>query len=180
MEMRVRTLIGGVLLAVALVPVASRTAWACSCAPSTPRERAQGANAVFTGTVARITDGPRDRVVNFDVDTVYKGERIASIDVHTGFGGGDCGVRFVVDRRYTVFASRLDGHLSAFSCSAPVEGDVDPAALGLPEGVTGLHRPLSPWLVVFSLFAGLAVIVAIALVARRRGVRPAGEVGQAK
>ncbi len=170
--MQVRRTVAVALLASALVPLASRAVWACSCAPSTPRERAQGADAVFTGTVTRVTDRAADRIVNFDVDTVYKGERSASIDVHTGFGGGDCGVRFVVDRRYTVFASLFHRALSAFSCSAPVAGDIDPAALGLPGGVTGLHRPLSPWLVVFSVMAGVLVIAAIVLVARRRRPQP--------
>jgi hypothetical protein len=123
---------------------------------------------VFSGTVARITDELRDRVVNFDVDTVYKGARDASIDVHTGYGGGDCGVAFVVDRRYTVFGFRDDGALNTYSCAAPVAGGADPAALGLGPGVTGLHRPLSPWLILFSAAGAVLVGVAMAMVARRR------------
>jgi hypothetical protein len=163
------------VVACALVPFASKPAWACSCAPSTPADRARDADAVFTGTVARITDARRDRVVNFDVDTVYKGEQSASIDVHTGYGGGDCGVGFIVDRRYTVFGFRGDGALNTYSCDAPIVGDVNPVALGLGPGVTGLHRPLSPWLIVFTVGAGIAVAAAMIVLARRRrasGVQP--------
>jgi hypothetical protein len=156
------------LLASTLLPLASRPAWACSCAPSTPAQRAEHADAVFTGTVTRIQNALNDRVVNFDVDTVYKGEASPSIDVHTGYGDAGCGVRFVVDRRYTVFGFRAQRVLNTYSCDSPVTGDVDPAALGLRPGVTGLHRPLSPWLIVFTVLAGIAVLGAMVLVARRR------------
>ncbi len=164
----VAALLASALLASALVPLTSRPAWACSCAPSTLVQRAEHADAVFTGTVTRVEKALSDRVVNFDVDTVYKGEASPSIDVHTGYGGGDCGVRFVVDRRYTVFGFRAQGVLNTYSCDSPVAGGVDPAALGLGPGITGLHRPLSPWLILFTVLAGIAVVGAIVLVARRR------------
>ena len=169
---RLRRLVVAAAIATTVIPLAARPAWACSCSPSTPRERPQRADAVFTGTVTSVRDAPRDRVVNFDVDTVYKGERSASIDVHTGFGGGDCGVSFVVDRRYTVFGFRGDGVLNAYSCDAPIQGNVAPGALDLGPGVTGLHRPLSVWLIGFTaVVVGLAV-VAVAAVARRRNAGP--------
>ena len=169
---RLRRVLAIALLGSAIVPLAAPPARACSCAaPSTLRGRAQHADAVFSGTVTRIEDGPRDRVVNFDVDTVFKGERSASIDVHTGYGGGDCGVRFVVDRRYTVFGFLGDGALNTYSCDRPVAGDVDRRALGLGSGVTGLHRPLSVWLIAFTALAGAALVAALAVVARRRRLR---------
>jgi hypothetical protein len=158
-----------------LVPFAAKPAWACSCTTNTPAERAGRADAVFTGTVARITDGVRDRVVNFDVDTVYKGEANPSIDVHTALQGATCGVHFVLNRRYTVFAFQSKGEFSANSCEAPVGGNIDPSSLGLGPGttgfqqpVTGLHRPLSRWLIVFTLVAVAGLVLAIAVVARRR------------
>jgi hypothetical protein len=169
-----RRLLVVALLVSAVVPLGSRPAWACRCAPSTLAQRGQHADAVFTGTVTRIENAPSDRVVNFDVDTVYKGEGSPSIDVHTGYGGGDCGVRFVVDRRYTVFGFHANGVLNTYSCDSPVAGDVDPAKLGLGPGITGLHRPLSAWLIVFTVLAGIAVVAAITLTARRR------RAGQAK
>ncbi|MFL5800020.1 MAG: hypothetical protein ACJ77A_19085 [Actinomycetota bacterium] len=136
--------------------------------PSSPAERAEHADAVFTGTVTRVENALSDRVVNFDVDTVYKGEASPSIDVHTGYGGDKCGVRFVVDRRYTVFSFHARGVLNTYSCESSVAGDVDPARLGLGSGITGLHRPLSAWLILFTVLAGMAVVGAVALAARRR------------
>jgi len=99
-----------------------------------------------------------------------------SIDVSTGQGGGDCGVAFAIDQRYTVFASGPRAALSATTCDGdPVVGDIDPAAYGLGPGttgfrgpVTGLHRPLSPWLIVFTVVAAGVVVWAIAMAARRR------------
>jgi hypothetical protein len=87
------------MLACALVPFASRPAWACSCASGSPREWARDADAVFTGTVARVTNAAPDRVVNFDVDTVYSGARIPSIDVRTLAARSGCGLRFVLVHR---------------------------------------------------------------------------------
>jgi hypothetical protein len=170
---RLRRVVLAAAIAATVIPLAARPAWACSCSPSTPHERAQRADAVFTGTVTSIRDSLRDRIVNFDVDTVYKGERSASIDVHTGFGGGDCGVSFVVDRRYTVFGFRGDGVLNTYSCDAPIQGNVAPGALGLGPGVAGLHRPVSVWLVAFTAVAVALAVLAVAAVARRRRRSPA-------
>lgn len=163
----VRRLLVVAALAGAMVPFASRPAWACSCVTVTHRQLAERSDAVFTGTVALVTAG-RDRVVNFDVDAVYKGERSSSIDVHTPLQGPTCGARFLLNRRYTVFASRQGGSLSTTSCDMPKIGGIDPAAYGLPAGVTGLHRALSPWLIVFSVLAGVGVVGAVVVLARRR------------
>ncbi len=171
-----RRLVAVAVLSATLVPLASKPAWACSCALFSKPRLAHAAGAVFTGTVARITDDQGGRLVNFDVDTVYRGPVNPSIDVQTGRGGGDCGFDFVVDRRYTVFAFGSNGTLSAGICGAPVRGDIDPDAYGLGPGtrgfhrpVTGLHRPLSVWLVVFTVIAFAILVAAIVVAARRRG-----------
>jgi hypothetical protein len=172
----VRRLVAVAVLSATLVPFASKPAWACSCAVFSKPRLAHAADAVFTGTVARITDDRGGHLVNFDVDTVFKGPADPSIDVQTGLGGGDCGFSFVVDRRYTVFAFGSNGTLSAGICGAPVRGSIDPNAYGLGPGtrgfhppVTGLHRPLSVWLVVFTVLAFAILAAAIVVVARRRG-----------
>jgi hypothetical protein len=171
----VRRLVAVAVLSATLVPFASKPAWACSCAVFSKPRLAHAADAVFTGTVARVTDNQSGHLVNFDVDTVYKGPVNPSIDVQTGLGGGDCGFDFVVDRRYTVFAFGSNGTLSAGICGAPVRGAIDPNAYGLGPGsrgfhrpVTGLHRPLSVWLVVFSVIAFAIAVAAMVVVARRR------------
>ena len=86
--------------------------------------------------------GARQRIVNFDVDTVYKGDTVPSIDVTTGLGGGDCGVEFEVDQRYTVFASGPNDELYAGLCGGnPVLGDIDATKYGLgPRDPPGSSR----------------------------------------
>jgi hypothetical protein len=173
-----RRLLAITLLASSFVPFASKPAWACSCVSFTKAELGQAADAVFTGSVARVDDesgDARGRVVNFDVDVVYKGEPNPSIDVHTGLGGGDCGYDFVVDRRYTVFAFDASGRLNAGMCGAPVRGDIDPTDYGLGPGtkgfqqpITGLHRPLSGWLILFTGVVAAITVTAMVMLARRR------------
>jgi hypothetical protein len=149
-------------------------------------EQAASADAVFTGTVAAVADaggGVRARIFNFDVDTVYKGPVEPSIDVRSAESGSICGVEFKVDERYTVFAQGPENDLSANSCGGnPFVGDINPAKLGLGpdagqtpgpdtgvhEPIAGIHRPLSPWLIVFTVVVGVVAVAAIVLVARRR------------
>jgi hypothetical protein len=178
----IRRFLAIAIMASSFVPFASKPAWACSCAVFTKAELGQAADAVFTGTATRVTDAPGDvagRVVNFDVDVVYKGEPNPSIDVRTGIGGGDCGYEFVVDRRYTVFAFVESGHLGAGICGKPVQGDIDPADYGLGPGttgfqrpITGLHRPLSRWLILFTVVVAAATVTAMIMLARRRRRAP--------
>jgi len=184
----IRRLLAIAILASSLLPFASKPAWACSCVITTKAELGRSADAVFTGTVARVTDesgGLRGRVVNFDVDVVYKGEPNPSIDVHTGLGGGDCGYIFIVDRRYTVFAHEAQRGLYSGLCNKPVKGDIDPVAYGLGPGttgfqepVTGLHRPLSIWLILFTVVVAAITATAMVVLARRR--RAASTSSQAK
>jgi hypothetical protein len=160
---------------VALVPFASRPAWACSCLAPSPRQLGARADSVFTGTVARVDPAADGHLVNFDVDTVYKGEVNPSIDVFAGSTGG-CGAKFALDDRLTVFATDAGDGLVVSPCAGnPVKGDIDPARYGLDPGttglahpVTGLHRPLSPWLIVFTIAAFAMTLTAILLLARNR------------
>jgi hypothetical protein len=96
-----------------------------------PVLKGEQANAVFLGTVIKFeaTDQPyspsrsvpssnKSMMAMFRVHTVWKGPTQPLLNVTTGFGGGDCGIDFVVGRTYLVYAYRLrDGTLSAGVCS---------------------------------------------------------------
>lgn len=130
---------------------------------------------MFTGTVARVDPAANGRLVNFDVDTVYKGEVSPSIDVFAASARG-CGRKFALDDRLTVFATDAGDGLVLAACGGnPVKGDIDPARYGLDPGttglahpVTGLHRALSPWLIAFTAAAFAATLASILLLARKR------------
>jgi len=57
-------------------------------------------------------------VVTFRVQKVYKGQPGAEIQLHTGFGGGDCGARFSSGETYLFFVSpQADGSYGVSMCS---------------------------------------------------------------
>jgi hypothetical protein len=56
--------------------------------------------------------------VVFEVYRVYRGTPATEVTLYTGFGGGDCGARYLTGVTYLVYAGGTDEkHLSASSCS---------------------------------------------------------------
>jgi hypothetical protein len=148
--------------------VSIRPAWACSCAQSTPRQVAARSDAVFTGTVAsapRVTG--QTVTVDFEVDTVYKGPSGPRLTVTTNAQGSACGVTFLPNLRYTVFAFQQNGVLSANLCSPPVHGAIDPQRYGLTVHLVGIHEQVSRWLALLSLIP-LAIVALLVIRGRRR------------
>ncbi len=163
-----RRLAVALALAAAIPALSIRPAWACSCAQSTPRQIASQAEAVFTGTVASAPQVTGQIVtVDFEVDTVYKGPSGPRLTVITNAQGSACGLVFRPNRRYTVFASRAGGVLSANLCSPPVPGAIDPRRYGLTARLVGIHEPVSQWLALLSLIP-IAIVVLLAVRWRRR------------
>ena len=117
------------LLLLALDMVRPRTAYACYCFKSSPGEAFVGADVVFVGTVAKITQASDTdvgslrgsnmlsgsfvgsmpgKVVQLEPISWWKGAKnpaVTPIVVNTGSGGGDCGVQFVEGQRWLVYAS---------------------------------------------------------------------------
>jgi len=112
------------LVAAACAPRAE----ACSCLPSGPPcQNLFQSDAVFVGTVTAIRPmrTPETerlvlerRSVAFSVEKGVRGISGSTVDVRTGFGGGDCGIDFKIGERYVVYAYRHpDGSLSTGICS---------------------------------------------------------------
>ena len=92
----------------------------CSCVPPGPISSARnGDETIFEGRVQEERDttiwravGPRLvhrrtrwRVLTLSVERVWNGAPKDTIEILTGFGGGDCGYPFVEGEQYVVFAS---------------------------------------------------------------------------
>ena len=101
---------------------------------------------VFTGVVTRVSANPLGFIcrssadpvsVEFDVETVYKGDVGRTIVVHTVASGASCGFTFEEGKRYTVFPWAIDGKLDAGLCRGNVEGTIVAREYGLPKG----HAP---------------------------------------
>jgi hypothetical protein len=152
-------------LAALLLSMGSRPASACPLI--TQGSQARAAAVVFTGTVSEVPRAGSAGPTRFEVDTVYKGPAATTYVVRIPDAAAG-GVDLALNERWTVFAIRSGGGLIANACTGLVRGDVDPSAHGLPPGTSGIHRPLSLWLAVFTVAAVVALIVGLALVARRR------------
>ncbi|MFE3447641.1 hypothetical protein ACFXJ8_01795 [Nonomuraea sp. NPDC059194] len=105
-------LLAALALLAALVLAPAGTACACSCATLKPKEAVKGAAAVFIGTVKAVRRlpgsplGPRPPyVVTFAVDQVYKGDRVATVELATNADSASCGYDFTAGARYLVFAA---------------------------------------------------------------------------
>lgn len=118
--------------ALALLFLAARAASACDCAAGSARPcaHAWSAPVVFSGLVTEISQtkidvdagGRREawpaRLVRFNVDESFRGAQAASAEVRTGMDSGDCGYKFVVGRRYLVYANAgSDGVLATGICT---------------------------------------------------------------
>ena len=119
-----------VLLAtLAVISLPAAPAEACSCMESGPVCQAYWTvSAVFLGRVESVasTKGSRlsvrSRVVQLTLLEPFRGmslQKGASVKVHTGAGGGDCGYPFREGREYLVYARRDEGtdRLTANICS---------------------------------------------------------------
>jgi hypothetical protein len=130
-----------VLVAGALSAVPVSTALACSCAQASIQESVGFADVVFTGTATAVEAPPPGDVVStadpihyaFDVDKVFKGERIdAEIVASTAMDGASCGTSFGIDERWLVFANITEGEIWTGLCSGNVlliDDETEAAAL---------------------------------------------------
>jgi len=98
-----------------LFAISTLTASACMCGKLTLKEALSEADQVFIGTVLKRTHSDSDRVYYLvSVTTMFKGNKADSLIIRTGFGGGDCGVRFEAGKSYVIFShqqytDRCDG-----------------------------------------------------------------------
>ena len=121
-----------------LLLVFSPAAFACGCIGTENvsmagliKQATDSADIVFLGVPTSLHGGGKseegaDDLVVFDVDSVFKGERVAQIAVHSGMGTAwatSCGYSFKVGARYLVFVSVYEGGSLVAPCSftAPVE-----------------------------------------------------------
>ena len=96
-------------------------AFACSCGGTEDLKRALDENNyIFVAKIVSAKENPQsDSVWNsvqakFEVSEVIKGEPSELASLYSGYGGGDCGISFLVGLRYLVFTD--DGTIT--SCGA--------------------------------------------------------------
>jgi hypothetical protein len=170
------------LLVVGGLAFSTRPSLACSCAYA-PTEVAPFADLVFTGVArAYSSANPVERytVVEFQVDSVYKGAPAARIQVQAvggegpsgGLGAG-CEYGFRLGQQYTVFAKDhdSDGLPNTNGCFWNVEGPIDAATYGLAPAQAPVRNDETTLLLVVAAFA-LAALAAISIARRPRRLAP--------
>lgn len=85
-------------------------AYACSCAePISVQDELSRSETVFTGRVVEVkeerTNGYLYNAVLFETSQIWKGGLESQIMIHTGGGGGDCGIQFKQGEDYLVYAN---------------------------------------------------------------------------
>ncbi len=121
-----------------LVLISSQPAQACSCAPlPEPQQAAEGADAVFSGTVLEVTSsGGLQNQVTIRVDEVWKGAKCGEVTITTPLDSAACGYAFQPDTSYLIYATKEKGKLSTNLCTRTrllSEAGDDRTALGPPK-----------------------------------------------
>jgi MYXO-CTERM domain-containing protein len=92
--------------AIALAP---RRAEACSCAPPPgPVTALEQAEAVFVAEIASVVQQGHSKIVRARVKRAFKGVGVSAgktVELRTGLGGGDCGIRFTAGSSWLVYAT---------------------------------------------------------------------------
>ena len=109
-------------------------AFACSCVlPSKQslskkvKKSYQEAAAVFYGEVTEITQKPENFyvTVKLKVERSWKNQAESEVIIQTGRGGGDCGYRFEIGKKYLVYAYRSESTLETNICLRTSASDAD-------------------------------------------------------
>lgn len=113
-------LLAAMLLAIGgLTVLTAAPAQACSCVGGPPAAGVRNADVIFRGTVVEDRRKDGSHALTFDVDTSWKGEVPDPVVVHTGLGGGDCGLGGGEGGRQLVFANPdEEGVLHTGICSS--------------------------------------------------------------
>ena len=117
---RVLTIITFLSVSFVTVLGAPTPAYGCSCAEVELHEFAHEVDLAFVGqqTSRAVLDEVADNgtVLTFEVDTVYKGEALATVRLATNAQGSACGMDYSQAGRVAIVASRWRGSLSVNLC----------------------------------------------------------------
>lgn len=116
-----------ILTLASLLFLSAESVVACSCGKLPTCEAYGSAKAVFIGKVVEgkaaermsdmITAKTKDLTFQFLISRAFIGAKKGDVmDVHTGFGFGDCGFPFEKGEEYLVYAFEHDGRLHTGIC----------------------------------------------------------------
>lgn len=133
-------IIFSILFSTFLIAFTASDSFACSCIlqqdisiEKQVRDAYAKSASVFVGEVIEVNSKPDVYFVSvkFKVEKSWNKNFQKEITVTTGKGGGDCGIEFVVGKKYLVYASGENDKLSTNICTrtAAAEANKDAAVL---------------------------------------------------
>lgn len=185
-----RIVIAGIMLLALLTAVQPACVYACSCLPPGPPDQALAeSGAVFSGTVTAVArpvnvGGNTPVRVTFRVARVWKGPEEVTLILNTPDSSASCGVEFVENGEYLVYAQNVEGTFQATLCSRTTqlanagedlavlgEGKVPTAPAGgveTPSNLPAAGETQATYIVPAALGVTFVVLVAGAVVIVRR------------
>lgn len=109
-------LAGALLFALPVVP-----AVACTCAVMPSSALYESADTVFAGVVLGVAGDDGSQRATFEVRSISKGEPRPLVDVRTASTADACGIQFVEDASYLVFAGRAESGLATSLCDGTTD-----------------------------------------------------------
>ncbi len=104
------------LVAASAMTLAAAEAGACSCMQIAAREAVDRADAVFEGRVVEVREDGMERVITLAVVQYWKGVDTERVELRTASSSAACGVEFVADTSWLVYAQRREGALRTGLC----------------------------------------------------------------
>ncbi len=122
-------------------------AYACSCAPASIQRYISSSEAVFSGEVVKVEEGPplsdhgsSSRVTHSRASEVWKGPQRETLEVSTPRMGAACRYLFKEGQEYLVYADEGKQGLEVNSCGGTqrlTEAEADLEVLGAGKKLTG-------------------------------------------
>lgn len=110
---------------------AAAVAWGCSCVPTTAEDAVTSGDAIVVANIKSVGLGfvgcsPSPVTAVVEVTEVIAGEATTgTLKVHTGMGGGDCGLNLKAGQQWVLQVFGDDATVSLCSASAPITGEND-------------------------------------------------------
>ncbi len=95
------------IIILSIILLCIETITACECTKLPFDEEVRQSDQIFIGKV--LKKDSIDRIYyTFLVTDFLKGAKLDTIKIKTGFGGGDCGMNFIIGKTYLVFSSNKE------------------------------------------------------------------------
>lgn len=79
-------------------------AFGCECVLIKFTDEMENSDLIFQGEVKKSYETENGMLFEFEHDKIWKGEGGNLIQIETGIGGGDCGIKFITGKTYIVYS----------------------------------------------------------------------------